>query len=96
MKTLVLATLSLAASSTLASSPTRPAETAVGTVVDAHGLDGCTFLVKLDDGQVLEADLPQDFQVAGLKVRLTYVVDPRPSICMAGEPVDVQAIERVK
>ena len=96
MKNLVLAAfgLALAASSALASTPRAPAQTALGTVVDANGLDGCTFLVKLDDGQTLEANLPEAFQVDGLKVKITYVSDPRPSICMAGETVDVVSIEK--
>ena len=67
-----------------------------GTVVDAHGLDGCTFLIRLGDGTRLEpVNLPKEFQVGGLKVAVSYEPALGASICMAGALVRLTSIERL-
>ncbi|MGE0174506.1 MAG: hypothetical protein AB7T49_17050 [Oligoflexales bacterium] len=63
-----------------------------GTIIDMTGLDGCTFLIQLDDGSRLEADIPAEFQIDGLRVGITYIPEPRMSICMAGETVKLISI----
>jgi hypothetical protein len=69
---------------------------AKGTIVDYRGLDGCTFLVRLDDGTRLEADIPAGLQIDGLRVELSYVSEPRMSICMVGETVSLISIAPLK
>ena len=98
---LALPGLVLAASAAFAdtSSPTPPPSsgkplTATATVVDEHGLDGCGYLLKLADGSLLEADLPDAFMVDGLQVQVTYLPVSRPTICMAGQTVELQAIQK--
>ncbi len=58
-----------------------------GTFVDRTGLDGCTFLIKLEDGRLLLPiyDANPDFQPKdGLKVRLAFTAEEDyVSICMA-------------
>jgi hypothetical protein len=63
-----------------------------GTIVDMTGLDGCTFLIRLDDGRLLEADVPTELQVDGLRVSIDYTEEARVSICMAGETVILNSI----
>ncbi len=67
---------------------------AVAVVVDSRQLDGCTFLLRLNDGTVLEPDrLPEKFRHGGRKVLIRYHVVKRMSICMAGRPVVIDHIE---
>jgi len=75
-------------------SATAATQKATGTVVDARGLDGCTYLIRLDDGQTLEANVPAEYQVDGLPVTITYTPVDGASICMAGEMVDLKSIKK--
>lgn len=69
-----------------------------GTVKDMRGLDGCTFLIILENGQkLLPARLPDpDFQFReGQKVRFDYKKSTAgASICMAEDMiVDISCLE---
>lgn len=64
-----------------------------GTLVDATGLDGCGWLIELDNGTTLEPvglaqySLPL---VDGKRVYVEYTVLPlSPSICMAGTKAQI-------
>jgi len=71
----------------------------VGTIEDATGLDGCKWLIKLDNGTRLEPiGLESAYQKAGLKVRVEYT-QPETDIastCMAGQIVKLTKIEVVE
>jgi PKD repeat protein len=69
-----------------------------GTVRDYTGLDGCGFLIELDNGEILEpaiVDTPfvfRDYQ----RVRLSYnpLIDAV-SICMVGTIAEITCIEEI-
>jgi hypothetical protein len=73
----------------------------LGTYVDMQGLDGCTFLIQLEDGRKL---LPiysrePDFQPKdGMKVRLDFKpADDMASVCMAEDLIaEITCLERMK
>ncbi len=72
-----------------------------GVVYDKRGLDGCTYIIKLDSGKNLEPiNLSDEFQQDSLPVYVNYkrkkgVV----SICMVGtivEIIDIKKADKVK
>jgi hypothetical protein len=64
-------------------------------VVDMTGLDGCTFLLKLNNGENLEPiNLPADFKIKELKVMITYELFQGASICMAGKMIKITHIRK--
>lgn len=69
-----------------------------GTVVDYTGLDGCGFVIELDNGEKLEpAKYPQHFQFYdGQRVALNYA-ERRDlmSTCMVGKIVEITQIENI-
>jgi hypothetical protein len=65
---------------------------AEGTIIHEF-LDGCGFMIQLADGSRLEAEIPQELEVSGLKVSIEYIIEPRPSICMAGQTVKLVSIK---
>ena len=75
-----------------------PAAETKGEIVDAGGLDGCKFLVKMPNGKFLQpTNLDSGFEKTGLKVVLKYKERPDlSSICMRGAMVDVVSIEKQK
>jgi hypothetical protein len=63
-------------------------------VLDYHELDGCTFILSLDDGTKLEpTNLPESFRKDSLKVMVKYSIIKRASICMVGKMVTVSEIK---
>lgn len=67
------------------------------TVIDMRKLDGCTYLLELQDGSKLQpATLPVEFQHGGLKVRIKYKKVEIMSICMSGTPVELTYINAEK
>ena len=67
-------------------------ESIVVTVVDAKGLDGCSYLLETKDGRRLQAiNLDDEFKKDGLKLRV-HLEPSRGmmSICMAGPMVLVK------
>lgn len=68
----------------------------MGTVVNYTGLDGCGYVIELDNGKKLEpAEYPEHFQFYdGQRVSLTYKVrNDLMSTCMVGEIVEITEIE---
>ena len=67
------------------------------TVVDMTGLDGCQFLLKLEDGKKLEPiNLDPAYKKNGLPVWIRYIDSKGSmSICMAGKIVRIIAIEKI-
>ena len=66
-----------------------------GTMVDKTGLDGCGFMIMLEDGKTLEpSTLNDSFKKEGLMVWVRYSIPKSlSSICMAGQLVHLTAIE---
>ena len=65
------------------------------SVINMTGLDGCTFLLKLLNGEMLEPiNLPADFKINGLKVLITYELYQGASICMAGKMIKITHIKK--
>lgn len=64
-------------------------------VIDMRELDGCTFLLELEDGRKLQPTtaLPEKFQITGKKVLITYKTTDMMSICMSGQPVTILTID---
>lgn len=63
------------------------------TVIN-YTLDGCTFMLQLEDGKKLEpVNLKEEFKKDNFKVWIKYQHYKGNSICMAGEMVTVTAIE---
>ena len=66
------------------------------TVVDMTGLDGCQFLLSLEDGGKLEPiNLEPAYKKDNLPVWIRYIdLKESMSICMAGKMVRIIAIEK--
>lgn len=66
------------------------------TMKDATGLDGCGYMLELEDGTKLEPINLEtfDFQPKdGQKLRITYdIVTGGGSICMVGDQVEITCI----
>ena len=59
-----------------------------------YAIDGCTFMIQLEDGKKLEpVNLQDEFKKDNLKVWIKYKHFKGNSICMAGEMVTITAIE---
>ncbi|RTQ48175.1 hypothetical protein EJV47_17240 [Hymenobacter gummosus] len=67
------------------------------TIRDLTGLDGCGFVLVLDNGQRLEphGSVWQGYaKHDGERVTINYVTDEIPSICMVGEGVKLECIQQ--
>ena len=63
-----------------------------GTIEDFTGrLDGCSYLVKLDNGKTLEPALNSSgvTLIPGKRIAITYRNKPAYSVCMAGETIEI-------
>ena len=69
-----------------------------GTVKDYTGLDGCGYLIELDNGKILEpaiVDYPFKFR-DNQRVKLSYLEIPgMASICMVGIIAEITCIEEI-
>lgn len=66
----------------------------VVTVVDKTGLDGCTFLLQLNDSSLLEPiNLDDSYKINGTKLAISYRVVSVMSVCMAGTTVKLLTVE---
>ena len=79
---------------------TKPSCGTLATVKDNSGLDGCKFLIILDNDQRLEPLVVEDksFEFKdGQRIRLNYEQEREMmSVCMSGMGVKVTCIEEVK
>lgn len=71
------------------------AEGFVKAEIKKYEVDGCGFMIFLEDGKKLNPDnLQEQFQREGLKVWVKYGIRKNAmSICMAGDNVIITAIE---
>lgn len=79
---------------------TKSSETVAGipaTVIDYSELDGCRFLLELEDGRKLEpVNLQEKYMKHGLKVLITWKNADGMSICMAGTMAELTSIRLVE
>lgn len=74
-----------------------PAGYTRGTVCDMNGLDGCGFMICLDDSSRLEAvNLPDSLKKAGLRVAFTFKPFDGMSVCMSGKMVTLTDIRKTE
>jgi hypothetical protein len=67
----------------------------VKAFVTEVSLDGCSFMLQLEDGKRLEPDgLQPEFEKDSLKVWLKYTEEDRMSVCMAGQTIKVIDIKK--
>jgi hypothetical protein len=67
------------------------------TMLDLAGLDGCGFVLELEDGTRLEPLNLGEFDFTpkdGLKLRVSYKEEPSGSICMVGPSVRIECISQ--
>ena len=86
-----LASFALAASILGCNDSTPPALMADGVIKNATG---CTYILT-STRKLQPLTLPTEFRVADLPVRVAYRFKPTPNICMAGDVIEVVAIERL-
>jgi hypothetical protein len=68
-----------------------------GVIEDKTGLDGCTFLIKVNDSTTYEpVNLPEAFKKGATKVYFKYALSRAPSICMVGQTVSIKEINLLK
>jgi hypothetical protein len=65
------------------------------TVKDMSEIAGCTFLLELENGRMLQPDkLPENFRKNDLPVWIKYVIDKNQnSFCMSGKLIVLSEIE---
>jgi len=65
----------------------------VATVRDYRSLDGCKYLLELEDGRFLNPiNLDLSFQNEGVKICVDFVSLRMPSVCMKGKVVELKSI----
>lgn len=70
-----------------------------GVVIDRHNLDGCGFLIQLDNGTKLEPiEVTPEFEFTeGQRIKVSYQhLEGVASTCMAGELVRITEIKSIK
>lgn len=67
-------------------------------VVTKYDVDGCTFLITLENGKRLHPlNLDEAYQIDGLGVWIKYIFQREAiTVCMAGEVIKITAIEKEK
>lgn len=66
-------------------------------VVDYRELDGCTFLLELENGEKLQpVNLDKQYQVAGKKLYVTWKNYDGMSICMSGKMVELLTVQEAR
>lgn len=64
------------------------------TVIDYREVDGCSFLLEMNDGAKLQPEnLPSEFQINRMKVLIKYHLTDRMTVCMAGKTVYLDFIK---
>lgn len=66
------------------------------TIVDKTGLDGCRFMLQLEDGKMLQPlNLDEKYMKDGLQVWVQYKVQKDVmTVCMAGDVINITEIEK--
>jgi hypothetical protein len=86
---------SLAILAALSSCTKKDVEEFNGTIQDFTGrLDGCRYLIQLDNGTRLEpVVIPNNITLLpGRRIAVQYIDKPAFSICMAGQTVEITSL----
>jgi hypothetical protein len=68
-----------------------------GIIKDMRGLDGCAFLILLNDGKYLQpVNLDSTFMNENLKVEFTFTGIEGMSVCMKGDMVQINEMKKLK
>lgn len=66
-----------------------------GTIIDNSKLDGCTYLIVLEDHSTFEPiNLDATFKQDGLQIYFLYKKSNAMSVCMAGQPITLLEIKK--
>ena len=73
-------------------------ETLIGgeATVEFVELEGGCWTLKLAGERLLPLALPEEFQVDGLRVRVSLLAVEAATICQLGRAVEIESIERVE
>jgi hypothetical protein len=67
------------------------------TVVNMTGLDGCGYLLELENGEkLIPLNLEEKYFSDKMKVWIAYSITNSPTICMVGKAINIQSIEERK
>lgn len=59
-----------------------------GVVIDKTGLDGCSFLIELNDSSIFHPiNMDEEFRIEGITVFFKYKRSRKSTTCMNGQPV---------
>jgi|LakMenE01Jun11ns_1017448.scaffolds.fasta_scaffold9614399_2 hypothetical protein len=76
----------------------KPNDSYNATLKNYTGLDGCGWVIKMNDGKVLEPTNLNDFisnPKENQKVKITYITENgMASICMVGKIVKITSLEK--
>lgn len=97
MKNLIYCIISILSLTTFSCKPKPHCTDGVtAKLVDKSGLDGCTWLIELEDGSMLQPLNLDSFNIEkqnDLSISLTYKkADAFAGICMAGQMVELSCI----
>ncbi len=74
-----------------------PPDAVLVQVIDYSELDGCQFLLQMENGDKLQPlNLPLKYQKEGINLFITYKIIDGISICMAGKMVQINYISQAK
>ena len=65
------------------------------TVIDFSELDGCKYLLEMEDGTKLEpVNLDEAYMIDGLKLYITFKYHDGMSVCMAGRMIQINSVTK--
>tara|TARA_B110000211_G_C14045601_1_gene538780 strand:- start:191 stop:583 length:393 start_codon:yes stop_codon:yes gene_type:complete len=68
-----------------------------GVIVDKTGLDGCTFLIEIDNSKILHPiNLDDKYKKDGLGIYIVYKKSRKATTCMNGQPIIISKIQIAK
>lgn len=67
------------------------------TVIDLRELDGCGFILQLNDSvRLIPLNLADSLMVNNLELKISFKQINKPNICMAGKTVELTAVNFLK
>ena len=68
-----------------------------GVFVDMKSIDGCQWIIKLEDGTKLQAVNLNKFDIEpadGMKIEFTYKKSDMATVCMMGQSIEILSIHK--
>lgn len=69
----------------------------IGVFVDMKSMDGCQWIIKLEDGTKLQPVNLQKFDIKpadGMKIGFTYKKSDMATVCMMGQSIEILSIHK--